>query len=270
MLTETVETQISRALRAAAGRDAVTDLYFVACGGSYALMLANAYAVDRESAAIAGFAVNAAEFKARAPRRLGPGSVVILCSHSGTTPETVEAAEIARAAGALTIALTIAPESPLAKAAHHTVVYTHAPMTMTADHSPAVLYRLTFGILAARESNAKLADLDAGLAVLPALVDAQIAAQKGAIAAFAESHKREPVIYTMGSGASYGVAYSFAIASCRKCSGCIRPASMRASISTVPSRSRTSTCRSSSWWVPARRGRWTSARWPSRRSTAAA
>ena len=211
MLTETVETRISRALRAAAGRDAVTDLYFVACGGSYALMLANAYVVDRESAAIAGFAVNAAEFKARAPRRLGPGSVVILCSHSGTTPETVEAAEIARAAGALTIALTIAPESPLAKAAHHTVVYTHAPMTMTADHSPAVLYRLTFGILAAREGNAKLADLDAGLAALPALVDAQIAAHKGAIAAFAESHKREPVIYTMGSGASYGVAYSFAI-----------------------------------------------------------
>ena len=41
--------------------------------------------------------------------------------------------------------------------------------------------------------------------------DAQIAAHKGAIAAFAESHKREPVIYTMGSGASYGVAYSFAI-----------------------------------------------------------
>jgi len=211
MLTETTETQVTNALRAAAARDTVTDLFFVACGGSYALMLPNQHVVDRESASITGVAINAAEFKARAPKRLGKGSVVILCSHSGTTPETVEAAEIANAAGALTIALTIAPASPLARVAHHTIVYTHAPMTMTADHSPAILYRLTFGILAARDGNGKLADLEAGLAALPALVDGAIATSKDAVAAFAESHKREPVIYTMGSGASFGVAYSFAI-----------------------------------------------------------
>lgn len=211
MLTETTETQVAKAVRAAADRETVTDIFFVACGGSYALMLPNQHVVDRESAAITGVAINAAEFKARAPRRLGKGSVVILCSHSGTTPETVEAAAMARAAGALTIALTIAPASPLAQAAEHTIVYTHAPMTMTAEHSPAVLYRLTFGILAARDGNPKLADLDTGLAALPALVEGAIAARTAEIAAFAESHKREPVIYTMGSGASYGVAYSFAI-----------------------------------------------------------
>jgi fructoselysine 6-phosphate deglycase len=211
MLTETTETQVASALRAVAARETVTDVFFVACGGSFALMLPNQYAVDRESAAIAGHAVNAAEFKARAPKRLGRGSVVILCSHSGTTPETVEAAGIARKAGALTIALTHVAGSPLDDASDHTITYTHAPMAMSAEHSPAILARLTLGVLAAREGNAKAADLDRGLAQLPALVEAAIAARRDDIAAYAEAHKREPVIYTMASGANYGTAYSFAI-----------------------------------------------------------
>lgn len=211
MLTETITTQIANALKAVANRGTVTDVFYVACGGSYALMLPNQYAVERESATIAGQALNAAEFKARAPKRLGKGSVVILCSHSGTTPETVEAARIARVAGALTISLTNVPGSPLDEASEHTINYTHAPMSMSAEHSPAVLARLTFGILAAREGSKLVADIDAGLASIGGIVDKAIADQQEAIAAYAESHKREPVIYTMASGANYGPAYSYAI-----------------------------------------------------------
>ncbi|RGP35257.1 SIS domain-containing protein [Pseudotabrizicola alkalilacus] len=211
MLTETITTQITNALKAVADCGTVTDIFYVACGGSYALMLPNQYAVERESSSIAGQALNAAEFKARAPKRLGKGSVVILCSHSGTTPETVEAAKIARAAGALTISLTHVPGSPLDEASEHTINYTHAPMSMSAEHSPAVLARLTFGILAAREGSKLVVDIDAGLAKIGGIVDKAIADQKEAIAAYAEAHKREPVIYTMASGANYGPAYSYAI-----------------------------------------------------------
>lgn len=211
MQPETINTQIQNALKAVKARDSVTDLFFVACGGSYALMLPNQYAVERESATISGQALNAAEFKARAPKRLGQSSVVILCSHSGTTPETVEAAEIARAAGALTISLTHVPGSPLDVASEFTVNYVHAPMSMSAEHSPAVLARLVFGILAAREGNTLAADVDAGLAKIGGIVDAAIAGQQKAIATYAEAHKREPVIYTMASGANFGPAYSYAI-----------------------------------------------------------
>jgi fructoselysine 6-phosphate deglycase len=211
MLAPGTETQIATALNAVELRNAVRDIYFVACGGSYALMLPNQFVMDRESATIAAFAINAAEFNQRAPKRLGAGSIVILCSHSGTTPETVEAARRAREAGALTIALTNVPGSPLDEAAEHSVHYTHDPLTMSAEHSPAILYRLTFGILAAREGSTKVAALNAALKALPGLVEAAIAASAERIATFAEAHKREPLIYTMGSGASYGVAYSYAI-----------------------------------------------------------
>ena len=93
------DAQIKAALAAVAARPSVTDVYYVACGGSYSIMLPNQYAMDRHATSLAGHALNAAEFLARNPARLGASSVVILCSHSGTTPETVEAARFARAKG---------------------------------------------------------------------------------------------------------------------------------------------------------------------------
>jgi len=205
------DEQIASAIAAAKALDTVNDIYFVACGGSYALMLPNQYIMDREATGISGHALNAAEFKTRAPRRLGPNAVVILCSHSGTTPETVEAARYARERGALTIALTHDPASPLDEAAEYTVFYEHDPNALTPDHSIAVLCRLTFGILAAREGNANNSKVDAALQTLPALVDAAIGAHEERFAEFAESHKRETVIYTMASGTNYATAYAYAI-----------------------------------------------------------
>lgn len=57
------------------------------------------------------------EFNYRSPLALGKKSLVITRSHSGTTPETVSACEKAREAGALTIAISMIGDSPLAKAA---------------------------------------------------------------------------------------------------------------------------------------------------------
>ena len=211
MKTQQTDAQILNAFEAVAARKNVTDIFFVACGGSYAHMLPNQHIVEREANAIIGIALNAAEFKARAPKRLGKNSIVIACSHSGTTPETVEAVKIAREAGALTISLTHDLGSPLDQASEFTVSYVHSPTTMSPIHSAAVLARLTFGILKIREGNTKVDDLQKGLALLSAVVDKVVAERREAIATFAEAHKREAVIYTMGSGANFGVAYSYAI-----------------------------------------------------------
>ncbi|WP_064713540.1 SIS domain-containing protein [Rhizobium bangladeshense] len=211
MTTEKTDIQIADALRAVAERESVTDVFFVACGGSYAHMMPNQYIVEREAEQINGIVLNAAEFKARAPKRLGKSAIVILCSHSGTTPETVEAAEIARKAGALTISLTHVLGSPLDVASEYTVSYTHEPRTMSSLHSAAVLTRLTFGILHAREGNKKVDDLNRALDAIPAIAESVVKERASKIAEFAEAHKREAVIYTMASGANFGTAYSYAI-----------------------------------------------------------
>jgi DNA-binding MurR/RpiR family transcriptional regulator len=51
-----------------------------------------------------------------------PGTVALGFSHSGHTADTVRYLEIARQSGALTVAFTGAPDSPLALAAHETLL----------------------------------------------------------------------------------------------------------------------------------------------------
>ena len=53
--------------------------------------------------------------------------------------------------------------------------------------------------------------VETALNALPALIDSAITAHADRIAIFAEAMKREPVIYTMGAGANYATAYSYAI-----------------------------------------------------------
>lgn len=62
-----------------------------------------------------------------------------------------------------------------------------------------------------RENNAKLAKVEAALAGMGKTIADVIARHEASIAAWAEASKREPLIYTMGSGANWGSAYSFAI-----------------------------------------------------------
>ena len=71
--------------------------------------------------------------------------------------------------------------------------------------------RLTFGIMGVREGNPLAQKVEKALTALPALIDTAIAAHTDRIATFAEAMKREPVIYTMGAGANYATAYSYAI-----------------------------------------------------------
>jgi fructoselysine 6-phosphate deglycase len=209
-MTEVVKS-VEQAVAAAAAREAVTDIYFVACGGSNALLMSGQYAVEREAEKIASFSFSSAEFLARAPKRLGKSSIVILCSHSGNTPETVAAAKYARAAGALTIAFTNLEGSPLDQEAEATILYQYNPLAVSEDHAAPMLMRLVFGILHARENNAKLVKVEAALAGMGKTIADVIARHEASIAAWAEASKREPLIYTMGSGANWGSAYSFAI-----------------------------------------------------------
>ncbi|WP_350348988.1 MurR/RpiR family transcriptional regulator [Agromyces sp. G08B096] len=54
-----------------------------------------------------------------------PGDVAIAVSHTGETTETLDALQVARGAGAFTVAVTNSPESPIAEAAD-VVLATHA------------------------------------------------------------------------------------------------------------------------------------------------
>lgn len=210
-MKNTVEQSVQAALAAIAKRDKLSNIFFVACGGSFAQMHIAKYAIDRESRSMVSHAYNSAEFIIRNSPQLGPSSVVVLSSTSGNTPETVEAAKFARQRGAYTIGLTVEPASPLAKATDSVIGYVSKQTEGHPESVGAVLLRIVFGLLRDREENGKCDFLEESLAALPGIVSRAQEAHSEDARNWAAAMKREPVIYTMGSGPNYGVAYSFAI-----------------------------------------------------------
>jgi fructoselysine 6-phosphate deglycase len=189
----------------------VNRVFFVACGGSSSLMYTSNYVLDSESETIESSLYSSNEFIHRNPRKLNEKSLVILCSHFGKTPETVEAARFARGKGALTVALTFDGDSPLAQASEHVIVY-HDGKETNFLHEPAgIMLELVFGLLYAKEGNEKYIDLIPSLEKLRPILEKEKDRFSARAKEWAKSYKDEKVIYTMASGANYGIAYWFSI-----------------------------------------------------------
>ncbi|MEH7547139.1 MULTISPECIES: SIS domain-containing protein [Bacillaceae] len=203
-----VDPQVKNVLDALKGRT-INHVYFVACGGSSAIMYPNKYIMDREAKNIPSDVYSSNEFIHRNPRKLGENSLVILCSMSGTTPETVKAAEFARQKGALTVGFTNEPTSPLAQESEFVVKYEWGAESVAFNTNLGLLYQLTMGVLNVLEGNDKFDKM------VNSLFNAQTAFEKAGkqfadrAQQFGQSYKDEKVIYTMASGANYGIAYSY-------------------------------------------------------------
>jgi fructoselysine 6-phosphate deglycase len=189
----------------------VKHVFFVACGGSSALMYPSKYVMDVESATIPSDLYSSNEFIHRNSKALTQDSVVILCSHSGTTPETVEAAKFARSNGALTVSLTHVEGSALALASDYTIGYKWGEDIDPAESNFAMMYRLVLGLLSVKEGNIKYEAFLNSMTNLKSVYNKALDQFKERGQQFGQDYKDEKVIYTMASGANYGPAYSFAI-----------------------------------------------------------
>ncbi|MGG1217541.1 SIS domain-containing protein [Priestia endophytica] len=189
----------------------IRNIFFVACGGSSAIMYPAKYVLDREATTLTSDLYSSNEFIHRNPRQLGKESLVILCSMSGTTPETAEAATFAKSKGAYAVALTNEPTSPLAKNADSVIKYEWGNDVDAFETNLGVLYQLVFGVLSVVENNGKFAKAVSSLENLQSVYEKALQYEKENARKYAEANKEEPVIYTMASGANYGAAYSFSI-----------------------------------------------------------
>ena len=205
-----VDQQVQKVLDALKGRT-INHVYFVACGGSSAIMYPNKYIMDREAKNISSDVYSSNEFIYRNPRKLGENSLVILCSMSGTTPETVKAAEFARQKGALTVGYTNNETSPLAVESEFVVKYEWGADSVAFNTNLGLLYQLTMGVLHVVEGNDKFDKMINSLSNLQTIFEKSATAYASKAEAFGQEYKDEKVIYTMASGANYGIAYSYAI-----------------------------------------------------------
>lgn len=213
MKTE-LNPDISKALAALAGKT-IANVFLVACGGSLSIMHPGKYFLDRHADKLNSDVYNGDEFVCRNPRRLGSESVVILCSQTGTTKETVRAAKHARERGATTIGMTLDAKSPLAEAVDHVVAY-QAPYTTgiaidAAESNYGVLYMILAGLLRQVENKDVVASLLKSLSHLQPAIDKAHIQYAVLFDTFAERFQDRDVIYTTASGANYGASYSFSI-----------------------------------------------------------
>lgn len=201
--------QLAKAVQAVKSHT-IRSIYFVACGGSKALFEPAQYICDSEIE-IPSAVYTANEFIHRAPKALGKESLVITCSHSGNTPETVEATAYARRLGALTICFSFKEGSELWEAAEYGIAYTWGPESKPSESNNAMLYRLLFEVLNILSPDERYERAVRCVEALDDVLARNKTATLSNAIAYGSANKRESLIYTMTSGACYGVAYSFAV-----------------------------------------------------------
>lgn len=175
------------------------NVYFVGAGGSLICSFPAHYLLQRSSE-LPVFQLQSDELNCQPPAAMGPGSLVVLASYTGTTKETVAAARTAKATGATVIAAA-KDATPLAEAADRSFP----------GKSDLFELMVAYAILRA---TGKLADPEAVTASLRALPQALTAAVREAddrLAAIAEACKDEPITYVLGSGPNQAWAYGFAM-----------------------------------------------------------
>jgi len=200
---------------AARAKDGVqpSEVFLVACGGSLVDLYPAKYFLGSESSRLLSDLYTANEFVHATPKVLGERSVVILCSHSGDTPEVVEALKVAKAAGSLTVTMTHSQSSDIAHFSDHNIVYEWGDESSVENNPMAITLALCLEIFQHSEGYAYYNDFQEALRKIDEVVAAARNKVTQRVLTFAETYQHEQLFYVLSSGANYGQAYGFAICS---------------------------------------------------------
>ena len=191
----------------------VSEIYYVACGGSLVDMYVSDFFVRTESIGIVSGWYTANEFVHATPARLGSTSVVVLCSHSGNTPETVAAAALARKRGAQTVGLTYSEKARLLDESDYAFVYEWGDETRVHNNPMAIMLDLTVNLVNQVEGYEHVDAFRKGMSIIDTVVANAEKQVEPRAKKFAGLYKDEPMFYVLASGTSYGHAYGFSICS---------------------------------------------------------
>lgn len=194
-------------------KEGYDSIYFAGCGGSLVDMYVSYYFLQSEAKKISTGWYTANEFDHVTPKRLGKNSIVFVLSHSGTTPESVHAAQIAQEKGATTVGLSFNPKAPLFKYSDEKVLYEWGNEKEVVNNPMAIILDMTSQLLGAIEGYDKLAEFKDGFAKIDTIVDNAIEQVQARTKAFADKYAKEKLFYILGSGPSFGHTYGFAICS---------------------------------------------------------
>lgn len=187
------------------------NVFLTGSGGGLLTHEGVQYLLETRSSKLGIHALSANEFIYRHPATLGAGSLVVLASNTGTTPEVVEAAQFAKANGATVVSVTKLADSPLALASD--VAWTYGDDTGIGDPKQIALSILSLALLT-ETGDMSAEEQAAHIRTLEALPDALLDVVRQGEAlnrSIAEGCKDAPVIYVIGAGPNHGTAYCLAM-----------------------------------------------------------
>lgn len=205
---------IAEIIEAKKEKGGVKSLYFVGCGGSLGALYPAKIFMETETADIKCAWINSNEFVHSTPKDFGENSIICLACHQGNTPETVAAAKLGKEMGASVIILTWLAESKIVEFGDYIVQYEFdASQDHLKDDFNYAGDKTMCALLVAVETlqqTVGYANYDkfyAGVGMINNIIKNARKHVKDRALAFAEEYKDDTMIYTMGSGASYGSAY---------------------------------------------------------------
>jgi fructoselysine-6-phosphate deglycase len=208
--TQSLAVDAADAIRSAAAGEVARGLdnVFFASAGGVALLTYPAAKLLQQRSGLPVFIERAAELVAADNANLGPRSLVVLCSVSGTTKEAVAALQFAQAKGARVMTFTGTPGTPLAELSDINIA------TPAADATSSETYLIQTLVLAlsVMDARGEFAELARTLAELRALPAALIAAKEqfephAATLAKALVGRDRPIMFTGAGGAWYEAWY---------------------------------------------------------------
>jgi fructoselysine 6-phosphate deglycase len=196
----------ARDLAAAARRDGVETVYFVGSGGSWSSMYSGKYLCDRLLRIPSEVSLSY-ELCWRAPRRLDEHALVFVASYSGATADTIAALDFARSRGARTVALVNRADSPIGSGADEVIAY-ESPGLYSLPLAAVSVFATEWARL---DGHPEAETLAAALAALPDAVGAAFRSERTRARALAEEFADSELLYCVGAGPLYGLAYKFAL-----------------------------------------------------------
>ena len=186
----------------------IDRIYFIGCGGPNRTMLAVQYWIEQYSK---GFEVRRfypAEFLTQNQPRLDGRTLCILGSKSGTTPETLEAAEFLRDKPCITIGITETADKPLAS-----LVGTAFLMGAKAPVASMfmILSALAGGLMAAKDDWPLADKLMSSLRAMPKVMADTAEIGDARAKEDARLLKDDRILYHVASGPTFSTAYVFGV-----------------------------------------------------------
>ncbi len=184
----------------------ITRIFFVGCGGSYALLYSGAYLLDRFTR-LPAQALTAYEFVGRGSPAVDARALVVLASYSGDTEDAVAALRFARERGATTLSFVRTLDNTMARESTHAIPY--ASIALYA--APLVLLHLLCLEWARLDGVTTATEALSALEGLPAALGRVYRSSEASARAHATRLRDASVLYVLAAGALYGLGYKFAL-----------------------------------------------------------